>query len=168
MKKLVRENLFEINLEGSNLERMGLGFRYKIKKWLEEMEISNFTINDDLTIDVGSHVYLDNKSLKKFPSFIKFGKVSGNFICRDNDLISLEGSPTVVGGNFSCSGNKLTSLEGCPITVGNNFWCRNNELDNLKGCPTTVGGSFYCDNNKIKFTKEEVRALCNVKGNILV
>jgi hypothetical protein len=73
-------------------------------------------------------------------------------------------------GHFSCSDNSsLTSLEGCPKEVGGYFWCySNSSLTSLKGCPKEVGGDFYCYNNSRKFTKEEVRKVCNVKGDVYI
>ena len=71
-----------------------------------------------------------------------------------------------VGGSFYCSFNYLTSLENCPKTVGGNFFCSRNKLTSLKGAPKSVGRDFVCYNNPGKFTKEQVRAVCNVKGDI--
>ena len=73
-----------------------------------------------------------------------------------------------VGGNFNCSYNELTSLEGAPKTVGENFGCSFNKLTSLAGAPKIVGGDFYCHNNDVKFTEEQVRAVCDVKGKIIV
>ena len=73
-----------------------------------------------------------------------------------------------IGGNFDCRYNKLTSLVGAPTSVGGSFYCNNNKLDSLVGAPTSVGGSFYCRDNAVKFTEEQVRAVCDVKGNINV
>lgn len=36
---------------------------------------------------------------------VRFGKVEGNFFCRNNKLISLEGAPQAVGGVFFCNCN---------------------------------------------------------------
>jgi hypothetical protein len=71
-----------------------------------------------------------------------------------------------VGGSFYCSFNYLTSLENCPKTVGGNFFCSRNKLTSLKGAPKSVGRDFVCYNNPGKFTEEQVRAVCNVKGDI--
>jgi hypothetical protein len=71
-----------------------------------------------------------------------------------------------VGGSFYCSFNYLTSLENCPKTVGENFFCSRNKLTSLKGAPKSVGRDFVCYNNPGKFTEEQVRAVCNVKGDI--
>jgi len=132
------------------------------------MGVGNYTINDNLTIDVKGDVNLNNRDLTKFPEFIRFNKVSGNFWCSKNSLVSLEGCPSSVGGSFGCHTNNLVSLEGCPSSVSGDFWCARNNLISLKGCPTSVGGSFRCSNNPGKFTKEYVRKLCDVKGHINV
>ena len=100
--------------------------------------ITNYTINPDGTVDVDGNVDLGAEpSLlisKRLP--IKFGKVSGNFSCSDNQLTSLDGSPTTVGGHFYCSNNLLTTLEGGPKEVGGNFFCSHNLLTSLEGCPS--------------------------------
>ena len=91
-----------------------------------------------------------------------------DFFCGFNQLDSLVGAPTSVGLGFYCSYNKLTSLVGAPTSVGGSFYCNKNNLDSLVGAPTSVGGSFNCSNNVVKFTEEQVRAVCDVKGNIHV
>ena len=73
-----------------------------------------------------------------------------------------------VKGNFNCSHNELTSLEGSPEIVGVDFDCAYNDLTSLEGSPKIVKGDFYCNNNKVKFTRDDVRKVCNVKGYIHV
>ena len=102
-------------------------------------------------------------SLKNAPSI-----VVGNFFCNNNKLTTLEGSPSSVGRNFDCSYNDLTSLEFAPTNVGGNFWCGVNDLTSLEFAPTNVGRDFDCIENQVKFTKEQVRAVCDVKGDIFV
>jgi hypothetical protein len=41
-------------------------------------------------------------------------------------------------------------------------------FNHKEGCPKEVGGDFDCYNNPIKFTQEDVRKVCNVKGVIYV
>ena len=94
--------------------------------------------------------------------------VGDNFWCYYNSLTSLQGAPKYVGGSFSCGHNNLTSLQGAPKYVDGGFWCQYNNLTSLQGAPKHVAGDFYCHNNKKKFTEEEVRAVCNAKGNIYV
>ena len=73
-----------------------------------------------------------------------------------------------VGGHFFCSGNSLTTLENSPKTVGGSFFCGRNQLISLKGAPKTVGDNFFCGLNPVKFTREQVRAVCDVKKRIFV
>lgn len=102
-------------------------------------------------------------SLRGAPKSVDFG-----FYCFDNKLTSLEGAPSSVGGNFDCSNNKLPSLEYAPKSVRGVFHCGNNKLTSLDYAPKSVGGDFYCMSNTVKFTKQDVKAVCDVKGRISV
>lgn len=122
------------------------------------------------------------KSLEGAPKEIKF-----DFDCsRCNSLKSLKGAPKEVGGNFSCSFcYSLESLKGCPEKVGGNFSCSHcHSLTSLKGVPEKVEGYFncsYCQNLKSlegsprkvnaefccyrcedNFTRDDVKAVCNI------
>ncbi|MCK9477782.1 MAG: hypothetical protein M0R46_17855 [Candidatus Muirbacterium halophilum] len=107
--------------------------RSEIDAICEIYNIKNYTINDDGSIDVDGNVDLFNKGLKVLP--LKFRKVSGDFYCSYNQLISLEGAPQSIGGDFHCRYNKLTSLEGAPQRVGGIFWCYSNNLKNIDYLP---------------------------------
>jgi hypothetical protein len=143
--KLVSKSL-NFERKSDPLDSLGVGKKVLITKWLDEMGVKNYIINDDYTIDVEYSVHLYNKNLEKFPEYIQFNKVYIYFSVRNNHLISLKGCPKIVGGDFYCDNNNLTSLEGCPIEVGY---------------------SFHCQNNKEQFTEKYVRNLCKVKGNII-
>jgi hypothetical protein len=106
----------------------------------EKYKITNYTINDDGSIDVNGNVWLYNKGLTEIP--LTFNKVTGDLNCGYNRLTSLKGSPRWVGGWFSCEDNQLTSLEFSPDYIGSDFYCRKNKLtDNY--CDSEIGGSFY-------------------------
>ena len=106
----------------------------------EKYNITNYTINEDGSIDVDGDVYLWNKGLTELP--LTFNKVTGYFDCGSNNLTSLKGCPRWVGGNFYCNRNQLTSLEFSPYYVGGYFNCSSNQLtDNY--CDIEIGGSFY-------------------------
>jgi hypothetical protein len=113
----------------------------------KEYRIDNYTINDDLSIDVNGDVMLHSRRLTKLP--LKFRNVDGSFYCYGNQLTSLEGAPQSVGGNFSCEYNNLTSLEGAPTSIGGDFDCVVNNIASLEGAPQSVGGDFYCYNNQL-------------------
>lgn len=132
------------------------------------LNIDNYTINDDGTVDVNGDVDIRSSELYSIP--VRFRNVDGNFICCNNklvslygcpksiggdfdcsrnDLKSLEGGPERVGGDFNCSINILTSLNGCPISVGRYFDCSRNNLTSLEGCSNSIGGDFDCDDNPV-------------------
>lgn len=117
-----------------------------ISKWLDKHEVKNYTINDDLTVDVLGNVDISENNLKKIP--VQFGKVSGNFNCFGNQLTSLKGCPKEIGEYFNCSFNELTSLEYSPREVGS-FDCSYNELKSLKHAPKEVLGNFDCSHNQL-------------------
>ena len=108
--------------------------------------IENYTVNSKGEIDVDGDVMLVATTLKELP--YKFGTVTGMFdIGYSKNLISLKNCPNeIVKGYFNC--------DGC------------SQLNSLEGCPKEVGSDFCCGKCKRKFTKEEVRALCKVKGKI--
>ena len=131
--------------------------------------IKNYTINPDGLVDVDDDVELYNKGLTKLP--LKFGKVTGNFDCSYNQLITLEGSPISVDGGFYCYNNKLTTLEGGPREVGGDFKCGYNQLTTLEGSPISVDGDFYCYNNKLttlEGSPREVTGYFNCYNNKLI
>ena len=117
-----------------------------IIEWCELFEIKEYTINDDMSIDVDTHVNLRGRSFEKFP--ITFNKVWGHFLCDNSKLTTLKGGPKFVGGNFRCENNNLTSLEGSPEKIEGNFTCSGNDyLVDLKGGPKWVGDFFRCGPN---------------------
>jgi len=113
----------------------------------EKYNIENYTINSDGTVDVDGDVDLSGEGLTKLP--LNFGKVTGDFDCYYNQLITLENGPREVGGYFNCYNNKLITLEGSPREVGGHFSCSYNKLITLEGSPREVGGDFYCSYNPI-------------------
>lgn len=121
--------------------------REGVKSWLDKHKIDNYTINEDLSVDVNGDVSLFSYGLFAIP--VKFGTVSGYFHCSKNKFTTLEGCPTKVGGNFYCHDNWLTSLDGGPVEIGGDFHCDNNRLVSLVGGPEMVGGDFSCHDNKM-------------------
>ena len=111
---------------------------------------------------------LSDMNLTVLPDILKDISVGGSFYCSFNYLTSLENCPKTVGGYFNCSINELTSLKGAPSSVGRHFYCSNNLLTSLEFAPKSVGGDFHCNDNPVKFTEEQVRAVCDVKGKVIV
>jgi len=128
----------------------------------------NLTVLPDIlkNISVGRDFYCGHNKLTSLEGAPK--SVGGSFYCGHNKLTSLDGATEYVGGNFGCISNNLTSLTGAPKSVGRDFGCSYNNLTSLTGAPKSVGRNFFCGNNNVQFTREQVRAVCNVKGRIIV
>lgn len=98
-------------------------------------KIKNYTINDDMSLDVDGSVNIcsyGKADINELP--LTFNKISGDFKVISNRLTTLKGCPKIVGGNFDCTYNQLTSLEGCPEQVGLIFSCSFNQLTSLEHC----------------------------------
>ena len=129
--------------------------------------ITDYTINNDGSVDVNGDVYLKHNGLTELP--LVFNKVSGYFDCSYNELSSLYGSPRIVD-DFDCSNNSLINLEGSPDVVTGIFICSDNNLTSLNGCPRNIGRSFSCASNYIKTLKggpDRINGYLNIKENEL-
>ncbi|MCK9471933.1 MAG: hypothetical protein M0Q88_09300 [Bacilli bacterium] len=120
----------------------------EIEAICKKYNITNYTINEDDSIDVNGDVNLKGNNLRELP--LKFRNVTGDFYCNDNQLTNLKDSPQHVGGDFYYYNNLLISLEGGPQSIGGNFDCSGNQLTTLDGGPKRVGGIFWCESNNLK------------------
>ena len=102
-------------------------------------------------------------------NYIRNGN-KGNLNLQDLNLTVLPEmlKDITVDGDFYCGNNNLTSLENCPKTVSGVFGCSSNFLKSLEGAPKFVGENFMCRFNSVKFTEDQVRAVCEVKGDIFL
>jgi len=142
--KYVREQLYEKFTEDSDpIHDMGIGIRRMIEKWLKMYGIDNYVINDDGTINAKGRVSLAGgqfSSFTKLPAYIKFNKINGSFSV-----------PTII-----------ESCEGFPIHIKDDLGARTNKLKSLKYFPKRIDGNCYMDG----FTKEEIKKVCKVGGDI--
>ena len=112
---------------------------------------------------------VEDRLERMIKQYIRNGS-KGNLDVSDLKLIVLPDmlKDISVAGSFYCGNNKLTSLINAPKTVGGTFRCAYNNLTSLDGAPKTVGGDFHCYGNTVKFTEEQVRAVCDVKKKVYV
>jgi len=120
-------------------------------------------------------IFIPRRIEDRFERMIRLYIRNGNKGDLDLDLsdLKLTKLPEIlkditVDGNFFCFNNNLTSLINAPSSVGDDFDCSYNDLTSLEFAPKTVGGFFDCTDNPVKFTEEQVRAVCDVKGRIYV
>jgi hypothetical protein len=107
-----------------------------IDSWLKE------NVKDYKKINVGEEVRWEKSNFDGCSETI-----NGTFICSENNISTLKGSPKIIKGNFHCANNELTSLEGGPKTIEGGFYCSSNKLITLVGAPETVDGDFSCSYN---------------------
>ena len=140
MRHLKTYRLFESSVSGLTQEQEAFLNKHTKGSWKYNSSTGLVDVKGDFDVSRQDLVNMNG---------IKFGKVSGDFSCSDNNLTSLEGAPQEVGGNFSCEDSKLTSLKGAPQEVGGIFHCSENNLTSLEGAPQKVDGGFYCQYNKL-------------------
>jgi hypothetical protein len=145
--KLHKKVYFDGSVKGEtravfNLDKMSLEEKCDIF-----LKGTQYKINEDGTVDAKGIVDISEKGLTKIP--IKFGKVTGQFYCNNNNLTDLENAPREVTGDFTCNNNSLTTLKGCPSKIGSDFNCDENKLITLEHGPVEVFENYYCRNNNL-------------------
>jgi hypothetical protein len=113
----------------------------QITKKCNDLGLKNWRLNPKTgLVDVAGHVNISKMNLTSIP--IRFGVVTGDFNCYENNLITLDGSPNQVGGTFYCYRNKLKSLVGGPTSAWS-YNCASNKLANFEGAPEKLRGFFH-------------------------
>jgi hypothetical protein len=125
----------------------------EIYQWCTDNLIENFTINNDLTVDVNDNVILYQVPMKELP--IQFGYVKGDFILGENGLLSLNGVPHTVDGDFICGGNEIQSLDCFPKNIKARIVLLNNDIksytsplehaNNIIWCTKPIPGLTYLE-----------------------
>lgn len=84
----------------------------EIEIWLSQHNITKYTINSDLVVNVHESVVISG-DYKKPIGFIpfQFGKVDGSFTVEKATLQNLEGFPQYINGHFDVFGSHLKSLK---------------------------------------------------------
>ena len=152
IKDYVRESILDdIDDQIENTDEM---IKKSVTKWIMKNTLNatnrhklDFDLSTTpMTVNCHATVYIKEKATSLTNGAFQWGKIHGDFDCVDCNIFTLEGGPQYVGGDFDCAGCKnLKSLEGAPKEVRYDFYCY--------GCHT-------------KFTEDDVKKLCNVRGTI--
>jgi hypothetical protein len=126
------------------------GLNDEQRKFLGKNTIGAWSVNSEGLVDVEGSFYCYSQGLEDFLG-IRFGKVSGDFLCDSNQLRTLDGAPREVGGSFYCRGNQLRTLKGSPRVVGEDFYCGRNPLISLEGAPEVINHVFCFKNTWFKY-----------------
>lgn len=120
----------------------------EIKDWLNKLEITKYTIRDDLIVDIFENISLNYLHCKDHLP-VQFGIIEGDFSCAHCELSTLKGCPSIIKGNFYCQRNYLTTLKYFPQYIEANIDCSGNNLTTLKGIPEIINGQFCCSFNQL-------------------
>jgi len=154
MINFIEESLNEFQRNKGVKKSLQIGGKpEKIEKWLKKYVFKKqVKMGPRLTIDIQGDFILEESFYygndSALPEFIKFNKISGDFIFEGPGLDLLNGFPKEVAGDFYIGSTRLLDLENSPIKVGGDYIISNNESK--------------------KFTRADVEAVCEVKGNIIV
>jgi hypothetical protein len=143
------------------------GFPDEQRKFLDEYTRGTWSVNSEGLVDVEGDFYCHSQGLEDF-SGIRFGKVSGDFSCRSNQLRTLEGSPVEVGEGFYCWANQLRTLEGAPRKVDGDFHCHGNPLISLEGAPEVIEGQFLFKRTVFRYNLQSfLNRIAHVKPDVI-
>jgi hypothetical protein len=120
---------------------------YWVEKWLRDMKILNYKIDENLLVHVTGDVNLSKKDIRVFP--VRFGVVSGSFYAANNGLESLLGCPHTIGKDAWFNDNELTSAQHSPSTIGGSYGIHKNHLTSFEGVPENIPGAFFAHHNQI-------------------
>ena len=138
----------------------------QIASWLEKYNITEYTIHDDLTVDVFQTVDLSDQKLAYLP--VQFARVQGSFSCSHNYLTTLKGAPREVTENVSFYNNRLTGLIGCPQKIGGFAKFDENRITSLEGLPDRIYGNLGLSRNEItslKYMPRIIQGNCELECN---
>ena len=133
------------------------------------IKLKNILLESDLPDDLFIPHNIEGRLEKYIQNYIKNGCVGDLNLFSQN----LTRFPEIlrnikrVGGGLYCYYNRLETLEYCPEIVEGSFVCSFNNLRSLKYAPKFVGDKFSCFKNPGNFTEADVKAVCEVKGEII-
>lgn len=117
-------------------------------------------VNEDGTVDIIGGSFSANLVNAGSEGYIPFyfNVVTENFTISSNNIVSLEGSPKIVGGRYVVSGNLLTDILYSPEEVGS-FSCGSQGIKSLKGFPKKVKNDIdvgYTEISKLEYLPKEI------------
>jgi hypothetical protein len=119
--------------ENNFFKNLGIGQESLIRKWLDEHDVKEYTINSDMTIDVESSVWLNNIKENELPEYIQFGNISYDFGINDSNIKSLRGFPKRCNNMYIKKCPNLRNLNGLG-TINHKLSLRDcSKLTSLKG-----------------------------------
>jgi hypothetical protein len=162
MKIIITENQYKRLFEEKEEKILNIpGLHYFNNDWNLLMDFLNSKGNPKWRISDSLDLY-DNKDVADLNNLISVG---GYLYLRETNITSL-GELQSVGGYLDLYGTNITSL-GELQSVGGSLNLSGTNIESL-GELQSVGGNLYLSGTPLskKYTKEEIRQMINVDGNI--
>lgn len=105
--------------------------------------VESWNLDPQGLIDIEGDISIICNRLTQGHLPLAFGSVTGSFIARNCDLITLAGAPHSVGESILVTKNQLHDLKGGPEFVGNKYMVMDNPLTSLEGLATHVKDSLW-------------------------
>ena len=139
-------------------DNLGIGEEKQIRDWLESHKIRNYTLNNDLSIDVRGKVEI----YEDLPEYIQFNNIYGSFIVLFENVTSMKGFPKYVEKSFFISKTNIEILDNCPEEVNDFEIILNKKLKKIESLPKKINGIARFYQNGKRTTSEIYRKLCSV------
>lgn len=138
-----------MNIKAKNpAKHVFLDNREAIQDWLSEVGITDYTIDEQLVVNVNKSILVADKNIPYLP--VQFGEIKGHFFFQNVGLKSLKGFPHTVKGRVSVVNNKLKSFRYSPDTITGDYAVNGNKFESFKNLRTKIGGVFFCHDNPLK------------------
>jgi hypothetical protein len=121
----------------------------QIEVLLDTAKIGNYTINEDLSVDVEGNVTINGDvflGAKEMP--FSFRNVKGDFYIMNAPFDTMKGFPTNVEGSFQVFNCRMSTCEHAPKFIGTNIrFSLMRNLVSLKGLPNQANGIISINSN---------------------
>ena len=118
----------------------------KIEDWHKKMNVKEYVINADKTIDAWGCVDLRGMLDGDLPDYIQFSTIHADKMCKL--------------ARFNIANNPIKSLRGCPHTVDGCFECYNTKVKSLEYFPKKVSMQVNFHSNGAEFDEAEIEGIC--------
>ena len=142
----------------SFFDNLGIVEETQIIDWLESHKIRNYTLNNDLSIDVYGKVEI----YEDLPEYIQFNNIYDDFTVLFENVTSMKGFPKYVEKSFFISNTKIEILDNCPEEVNDFEIILNKKLKKIESLPKKINGISRFYQNGKRATGEIYRKLCSV------
>lgn len=122
---------------------------FEIEQWLKEKHIQDYSLNNDLSVNVHHGLSFNPFELKEGLPFA-FHEIDGNLMIANNNLFDMRNFPRIVHGNVDVFGCDLYSLKGCPEIIHGNLIIGGNLIRSFQYIAKHIDGDIQAYDNALE------------------